>query len=150
MISEDFPSKLFNNDNDFSKKIFPLFQPFVNPLDYLVYDEFKWYMVPFMDDNIESLSHLKKETKLKYTVDRLMLAVSLRLNPKFYWNASSSQGLVQLRASISFLSESEDKIFKISHNFDWTDVIDKRSTSSMSNYKSRLHREIVEGIIDND
>lgn len=142
MISEDFPHHLFANDKKFSNRIYPLFQPFINPLDYLTYDEFKWYCVPFMTDKVPELAVLENSERLKFTKERLMLAVKVRVHPKYYWN-SKNQGLVQIRASINFLSETKDKVFKVDHNFDWSDIIGKRSLDSVEKFRTHLSNEII-------
>lgn len=141
MISQEFPKHLFRQDKKFSNRIYPLFQPFINPLDYITYDEFKWYFVPFMDKNINEIINSDEKSKIKFTRQRLKLANKLRLDPKFSWNSKSVQGLIHLRASINFISESEDNVLKIKHDFGWEDVIEKRSYESV---------EKVEKIIDNE
>ncbi|EKT4502345.1 hypothetical protein [Flavobacterium psychrophilum] len=142
MISQEFPHNLFEQDQEFSNRIFPLFQPFINPLDYLTYDEFKWYFAPFMAENINEIINSDKKSKIKLTRQRLKLANKLRLAPKFSWNAKSSQGLVHLRASINFIAESKDNIFKIQHEFGWEDVCETRSYESVEKVEKMINEEI--------
>lgn len=144
MINDEVPGHLYEQDRKFSNRIFPLFQPFVNPLDYVTYDEFKWYCVPFMTENVPELSIIPKEEKSLLTFNRLMLAVKVRVHPKYSWN-SKNQGLIHIRASISFLSASEDEPLKINHNFDWTDIIGIRSIESVGKFENHLTKEIIKG-----
>lgn len=141
MISQEFPGNLFKLDEEFSDKIYPLFQPFVNPLDYLTYDEFKWYVVPFMDENVAEIPLIENKAKIELVKQRLKFANKLRSHPKFSWNSKSPQGLLHLRASISFISESEEKILNFEHEFDWTDVIETRSIET---------NEKIQNLIDNE
>lgn len=144
MITEEFPSDLYEQDVEFSKIIFPLFQPFVNPLDYITYDEFKWYCVPNMMDNMTELTMLTTEEKNNLTYERLILATKVRAHPKFGWN-SQSQGLIHIKASINFLSSSNDEPFEIEHNFNWSDIIGIRSLESVDKFKNHLTKEIIRG-----
>lgn len=144
MITEEFPFNLHEQDVEFSNIIFPLFETFVNPLDYITYDEFKWYCVPNMIENMAELSTLKIEEKNKLTFERLILASKMRGHPKFSWN-SKSQGLIHLKASITLLSASNDKPFNIKHNFDWSNIIDSRSLESVNKIKNLLYQEIILG-----
>lgn len=142
LISQEFPRELYKQDEEFSNRIYPLFQHFVNPLDFLIYDEFKWYFAPFMDNKINEIKNLNKKNKAKLTQQRLKLANKIRLAPKFSWNAKSPQGLVHLRASINFMSESKDNVLKIQHEFDWTDVCKTRSDERVNKVEKMINEEI--------
>lgn len=144
MVTDEFPGHLYDQDIDFNNKIYPLFQPFVNPLDYLTYDEFKWYCAPYMTNDILELPILSEKEKKNMTYKRLMLATKVRVHPKFGWN-SKSQGLIHIRASINFLSSSNDEPFNIEHNFNWSDIIGVRSIESVDKFKNNLIKEIING-----
>lgn len=141
MSSEEFPMHLYEQDRDFSNRIYPLFQPFVNPLDYETYDEFKWYCAPFMTSQILQLPILGDPEKRNLTKERLKLAVKIRVHPKYNWN-SKKQGLVHVKASINFIAKSNDKPFKIKHKFGWEDIIGKRSIESVEKFNDHL-KEII-------
>lgn len=142
MIDVEFPGNLYSSDKAFSESIFPLFQPFINPLDYESYDEFKWYVIPFMDKEF-SIQSLDKKEKIQFTKNRLKLANKIRLDPKFSWNAGSPQGKIQLKSSLNFLSESSDIVFKVSHNFNFHDIYDNRSISSLENANNLIDEEVI-------
>ncbi|MCD0473336.1 hypothetical protein LPB87_02900 [Flavobacterium sp. EDS] len=144
MITQEFPKHLYHKDKKFSQRIYPLFQPFINPLDYITYDEFKWYCVPNMTKDVTELSIISTEEKNRLTYERLMLAVKVRVHPKFSWN-SKNQGLIQIKASINFLSSSNDAPFNIEHNFNWGDIIEDRNIKSIHSFESHLIKEIIKG-----
>lgn len=144
MITDEFPSHLYENHPDFNKKIYTLFQPFVNPLDYITYDEFKWYCAPNMTEDISELPIISEKEKMNLAYERLMLATFVRVHPKFSWN-SKGQGLVHVRASINFLAASNDEPFEVQHNFDWSDIIGIRSLESIEKFKDHLTTEIING-----
>lgn len=141
MINEQFPHDLFSSDETFSSQIYTLFQPFVNPLDFETYDEFKWYFVPFMKENF-SIQAINHKEKTKHTNTRLKLANKIRLDPKYSWNASNQQGKIHLKSSLNFLSESHDEIFMTTHNFHFKDIHDNRSNSSLENANKLIDEEI--------
>ncbi|MDR2583999.1 MAG: hypothetical protein LBC75_11010 [Fibromonadaceae bacterium] len=129
LIDQEFPNKLFDQDKNFSERTIPLFTPFVNPLDYNTYDEFKWYLCPDIDKNVMNLSILRFDDKIKLTKQRLKIANIIRCSPKFRWNSKSKEGLVQVKASISFISDSG--ILDIKHNFGWSDLVAKRDEKTL-------------------
>jgi hypothetical protein len=141
MINDEFPGNLFTANENFSNDIYPLFQSFINPLDFETYDEFKWYFVPFMNDTF-SFKDINTKKKAFYTNHRLKLANKIGLDPKFSWNARNSLGNIHLKSSINFLSETNDSIFKVSHNFNWEDVYDNRSVSSLKRAEKLIDDEI--------
>lgn len=125
LITEEFPHDLFTHNEKFSNCIYQMFKPFKNPLDYSIYDEFKWYLAPELSyKRTIELGFIDFTTKVEHTKVRLKLANKLRLWDKFSWNAKSSEGKMQLRSSVSFLSENYQ--MDILHNFDWEDVVEKR------------------------
>ncbi len=132
LMNEEIPHELFHQNEELSSKIFPLFQPFDNTIDYTVYDEFKWYMAPPLTyKNQINLSALTFQDKVEHTKVRLKLANKLRCSPKFNWNSKSTAGKAQLIPSIRFLSE--NYIGGVLHNFGWNNVINKRSTQTENN-----------------
>jgi hypothetical protein len=141
MITTEVPAALYRYDSAFNEKIYLLFQPFTNPLDYLIYDEFKWYITPFMDDNVEDLRFIDKNKKLDLIESRLLLAGIIRLHPKFYWNSLTPQGRLQLKASINFIAQANDLPLKFNHDYDWTDIVETRSILSLDKLKARLKEE---------
>lgn len=46
LMDQEVPASLHDYDSSFCAKIYKLFQPFENPLDYKIYDEFKWVLLP--------------------------------------------------------------------------------------------------------
>jgi hypothetical protein len=131
LIDQGFPQAIWENNKTFGDKIYPLFSPFTNPLDYEVYDEFKWYLVPYDILSEKDLRIIDKAERIEYTKNRLYLASQIRYSPKFSWNSKSKPGLIQLKATISFLSESN--LLNVSHNFDWTDIGGKRTYKNIEN-----------------
>lgn len=142
MMSQEIPTMLYQTHKDFSDKISPLFKPFTNPLDYVIYDEFKWYFVPFMDENIEDLTFSNSKTKVELTIKRLKLANFIRLHPKFSWNSKSREGLIHLIASVNFIAENNDDVFNMSHEFGWENVVEKRTQRSISIIEKKIEKEI--------
>jgi hypothetical protein len=139
LITENFAHSLWEFDREFSKYTLPLFQPFTNPLDYSVYDEFKWYLCPALHRDVNNLNVLKFQEKLHLTKQRLKIANQIRCSPVFNWNTRSPSGLGQLKASISFISE--NYLLGISHNFGWDDVIPKRGFDVVENINSTIEND---------
>ena len=131
MMDQEFPNAFWEKDKTFDNRINEMFKPFINPLDFQTYDEFKWYLVPNLDSTVKDLSISDYDYRLSLTKQRLNLATKIRLSPKFYWNSKSPQGLVQLRATLSFMTE--NKLLDINHNFDWTEPSEKRSNEIVKN-----------------
>jgi len=136
LIDEDFPHHLWERDKDFAERTIPLFAPFVNPLDYSTYDEFKWYLCPDIDRNVKNLSMLEISEKIELTRQRLKIANIIRCSPKYNWNSKSKEGLIQVRASISFISE--NKLLDILHNFEWKDVVGKRDNATVDRVCNKI------------
>jgi hypothetical protein len=63
--------------------------------------------------------------KLALAKKRLKIANRVRCSPKFNWNTKSKEGLIQLKATISFISQ--DDLLNVEHAFNWTDVVLTRS-----------------------
>jgi hypothetical protein len=136
LIDQEFPHSLWEFDKDFADRIIPLFAPFTNPLDYTIYDEFKWYLCPDLSKTVKNLSILSDPEKIALTKSRLKVANQVRCSPKFNWNSKSKEGLVQLKATVNFISE--NYLLNISHNFDWNDVVSKRDYEVVE----RINRKI--------
>lgn len=117
----------FNKQNrKLSMQMSGFFEPFENPLDYLIYDEFRWYL----SDELETLpdygsQFCNPEQKLKLTKNRLGLDTLLIYSPKFSWNSKNEQGLIHLKATSNFLSLSG--ILDIKHDFDRRGFPESRS-----------------------
>jgi len=131
LIDQEFPHHLWELDKDFAERTIPLFAPFVNPLDFTTYDEFKWYLCPELRRNVKNLDILDTEDKINLTKQRLKIANLIRCSPKFNWNSKSKEGLMQVRASINFISE--NNLLDIKHNFDWSDIVPKRDEVVVEN-----------------
>ncbi|MBA7587347.1 hypothetical protein ES708_29376 [subsurface metagenome] len=139
LIDQEFPHEFWKQNKSLCEKLQPLFVPFVNPLDFITYDEFKWYLVPDLDETIADLRLINESCKIDLTKKRLRLASLVRLSPMYFWNTRSSQGLVQLKATINFMSESG--LLEIKHSFGWTDVASKRSFKIIDNVKKLIETD---------
>ena len=124
MIDQEFPPHLWKFDKKIAEKINPLFAPFTNPLDYTDYDEFKWYVFSELSSSMKNLDFSSKQERIAHTKTRLKIANQVRCSPKFNWNSKSKEGLVQIKATINFISE--NGILDILHNFSWNDVMPKK------------------------
>ena len=134
LINQELPIELWEQNKKFSELIYPVFAPFTNPLDYTVYDEFKWYLCPDITGDIESLSLKSNDRKvqndkLNFTKQRLKIANFVRCSPKFGWNDSSNQGLIQVIATINFIAE--NMLLDVYHDFDWSNITGKRSNDTV-------------------
>jgi len=138
-IDPDLPSKLWNQDQTFSQNTLPMFNPIINPLDFSELDEFKWYLCPDLELNSPNLTTLNDVQKINLTKQRLKIANQVMCSPKFRWNSRSSHGLVQLKATINFISE--NNLFGVHHNFEWKTTDHKRSINDV---------EVVNQLIDRD
>lgn len=118
LINQELPSELSKQDEKFYSQIVHMFQPFTNLIDYSIYDEFKWYLIPMLNKKINTIN-IPINDKVKYTQERLKIAANLRCGTKFLWNDSSKEGHTHINASLDFLTDYDDKIFKIWHDFRW-------------------------------
>lgn len=144
MINTDVPHTLCDYDKKFHSKIYPLFQPFTNLIDYQTYDEFKWYYVDKLSKDMQELNKVNKCYILDATKSRLKLAANLRLHPKFSWNSKGKDGVAQLNPSISFISANEQTIFRVSHWFEWNRICDKRSKKSLDKLKNTIDSDFLD------
>jgi hypothetical protein len=136
LIDQDFPHSLWEQDKDFAERTIPLFAPFTNPLDYTDYDEFKWYLCPDLSSTVNNLSILSNAEKITLTKSRLKIANQVRCSPKFNWNSKSKEGLIQLKATINFISE--NSLLEISHNFAWNDAVAKRGNEIVESINRKI------------
>jgi len=136
LIDQEFPHHLWKQDEDFAGRVIPLFAPFINPLDYTTYDEFRWYVCPDLDANVKNLSVLSHKEKINLTKERLKVANVIRCSPKFSWNSKSKEGLTQIRASISFIAANE--ILDVLHNFEWTHEVSKRNEETVISVSKKI------------
>lgn len=118
LIDDELPSALYKFDKNFSNQIMQLFSPFHNLLDYSIYDEFKWYLVPYMSKKT-NLIHLKDIEKIDLIKARLKLASLLRCSDKFHWNSLSQEGFVHIRASLDFITDYNYEVINVWHDFRW-------------------------------
>lgn len=144
LIDQNFPSHLSNHNTGFASQIFGMFQPFVNPLNYSVYDEFKWYLIPDMNKNT-FLTGITVTDAVQWTIERLSLATELRFGPKYSWNDRSKEGSVQIKASIDFLTEWDEKFLQIAHEFRWS-AEDIYSETKRSYEKCLRVKEIIRNL----
>lgn len=62
---------------------------------------------------------------------------TLRFSPKYSWNTKSKEGIIQLTASVSFLSE--NFLLEVLHYFEWNDYGgDKRSEDIVTNVNNKI------------
>lgn len=139
LIDQEVPHLLWNQDEQFSIRIQPMFQPFTNPLDYNTFDEYLWYLVPNLDKQIKDLRLANYQERLSLTKQRLKLAAQIRLSPKYNWNTRSKHGLIQLRASINFIAK--NNLLEVKHEFDWSDVLSKRSFKTLENLENIIETD---------
>ncbi|MBK5262981.1 MAG: hypothetical protein JJE17_10520 [Peptostreptococcaceae bacterium] len=77
--------------------------------------------------------------KVKFIKNRLRLANQVRLSTRFLWNTRSKQGCVQLKATVTFMAE--NNLFEISHNFEWNDFGQNRSSKIVSNIEKQIDKD---------
>lgn len=120
LMDQEVPASLHNYDSSFCAEIYKLFQPFENPLDYKIYDEFKWYY----SQSLKNLNTTKGI--IQATVERLCLAAKLQFHPKFNWNVRTPEGRIHVKSSMRFTSANEQNVFNIEHTFDWKELPDSK------------------------
>lgn len=116
LMDQEVPASLHDYDSSFCAEIYKLFQPFENPLDYKIYDEFKWYY----SHSLKDLNTTKGI--IQATVERLCLAAKLQYHPRFNWNVRSQEGNIHVKSSMRFTSANEQNVFNIEHTFDWKEL----------------------------
>ncbi len=134
LMDQEVPISLNKYDSSFYKKIHRLFQPFENPLDYQVYDEFKWYY----SYSLKDLNTTKGI--IQATIERLCLAAKLQFHPRFNWNVQTPNGSIHVKSSMRFTSANEQNVLKIDHPFQWIDLVDLKIRTE-TNYK-RIAKKI--------
>lgn len=152
LIDEDFPSHFYEYDQNFSRTIKGMFASFKNNLDYTIYDEFKWYLIPNLTKNMINYSAISDLEKVSFVQKRLELAAHVRFSPKYNWNVSSKQGIIQVKATIDLLTAQDFSIFNIWHNFRWKadeiETIEKLEDREERSY-SKLER-VKEKILEKE
>ncbi|WP_407517157.1 nucleotidyl cyclase domain-containing protein [Elizabethkingia anophelis] len=137
LINRELPENFWEQNLETANKIYSLFQPFTNPVDFTIYDEFKWYLTPELDyQNLTDLNYINHTDKINFTKNRLKLANKLRCSTKYNWNSKSTEGRVQLISSIKFLSE--NYLMEVLHNFGWENIIDKRDEKTVDKINSKI------------
>lgn len=126
LTEPDLVTALNHQNKKMARQMIDFFQPVENPLDFQVYDEFKWYLV----DDLTKLPDYGPllctiNQRLEFTQNRLKLDTLLIHSPRFAWNAGNAQGNVHLRATSNFLSESG--LLNISHKFERRGFPESRS-----------------------
>ena len=105
-------------------------------MHYTDYDEFKWYLCPDLSSTVNNLSILSNADKIALTKKRLKIANQVRCSPKFNWNSKSKEGLIQLKATINFISE--NALLDILHNFAWNDTVAKRGNDVVERINNKI------------
>lgn len=137
LINQNIPQRLWEENKHLSDNISEMFKPFTNPIDYSIFDEFKWYLAPSLNKNNEvNVNRASFTERVGFTKQRLVLGNIVRSSPKFSWNAKNAEGLQQLNASVNFLTE--NKLLNILHNFGWENVLTSREESLLSRQNSRI------------
>jgi hypothetical protein len=97
---QNFPGSV--NSPALSSKICnKIFAPITNPLDCTVYDEFKWYLYFDLRNLLSANDELNKEKMAMYMAG---LVSKIKHSPYYAWNSLTTQGQVQLAASIDVIS----------------------------------------------
>jgi hypothetical protein len=136
LVDPGFPLNFWSYDNTFRQKLDQLFVPFINPLDYETYDEFKWYLVQDLTGQIEDLAFMSVPERITLTKNRLKLANKVRYSPRYNWNSSNSHGKVQLKATVNFLAE--NNLLGIHHNFEWQNIGEKRDKKIVDSINNKI------------
>lgn len=110
-----------NSCKSFSEINSQIFYPYKNYYDYSVLDCFEWLMLkdkyvlnPSDILNLKSfrnLDNVKEAIDLLY--DNIEVYCNLCFSPKYEWNTENDEGLVQLGASIEYLSSLMDRIYGV-------------------------------------
>ncbi|GAA4341162.1 hypothetical protein GCM10023149_53190 [Mucilaginibacter gynuensis] len=141
LIDVDLSIKLYEENQAFHTTMYEMFQPFESPLDYQVYDEFQWYLTDRLDDLPDyGIRQCSPEDKLSFTKHRLKLVNHLIFDPKFGWNARTSQGKIHLQATANFLSRSG--LNKVKHEFDRRGFSEHRTPTMLSNAHKRIDQDL--------
>jgi len=140
LIDTDLPLSLYKENKAFSNRIYEMFQPFENPLDYQVYDEFKWYLVDKLT-NLPAIgiSSCSPDKRLGFVKHRLKLVNKLLFSPLFGWNARTIPGMVQLKATNNFLSV--DGHNGVKHNLERRGFSGSRSAGLLIAADNRIDNE---------
>lgn len=116
LTHQDLPQAIFDENKPYSRKMLEFIQEFENPLDYQIYDEFKWYLWQNLNTISDSgPSENSIEDRIATTKARLKLDNHILYSPKFSWNAKNLQGIIHLKATSIFLSD--DTLLNVHHKF---------------------------------
>lgn len=141
LITDDLPAKLYSQDETYANKVYQMFKPFTNPLDYVVYDEFKWYLIDDLDTiNEYGLSSITNDEKIAATKQRLKLANKIQYSTLFNWNAKNKAGQIHLQATSNFFSENH--LINVSHRFESKLISDNRSEQTLENMNNVIENDI--------
>lgn len=146
LMNQEVPASLHDYDSSFLSKIYQLFQPFENPLDYQIYDEFKWYY----SQSLKDLNTAKGI--IQATIERLCLAAKLQYHPRFNWNVRTKEGYIHVKSSMRFTSANEQNVFKIDHTFEWIDLIALkiRTETNYNRIAKKIQGEVSSYTIDEE
>lgn len=144
LTGPDLVMALNHQNEEMATQMTDFFQPFENPLDFQVYDEFKWYLADDLTASPDyGPSFCTFNQRLKFTQNPLELDTLLVHSPKFTWNPGDAQGNIHLKATSNFLSESgllnirykfERRGFPESRSYDRVDFI-TRTVNSGPDYR---------------
>lgn len=130
LIDADFPYQLHKKHPDFAEQLNGFFAGFENPLDFRIYDEFRWYLT----DDLKKVSryNILRNTaceRIGFTKKRLRLINHLLHHPRFGWNAASPLGIIHLQATVNFMSA--NGITGVEHDFAGQRVTLQRSMARL-------------------
>ncbi|MFP3041057.1 hypothetical protein LQZ19_04445 [Treponema primitia] len=115
-IDADLPSKsaLINLDPK-------IFIPYINHVDYSAIDIFEWPLFYkdycFRSNDIVSKHNIRKEIReLLYNNSRIIAC--LKYSPLFDWNAKSTDGKVQLKATIEYITKITNDTIQKTNQFE--------------------------------
>lgn len=141
MTTPDMQSALHRDNEDLCNRIFSLFQELENTVDFIKYDEFKWYYIANLSYNVPYLHCAPDDFIVEQTVERIKLSNSLLFDPHFRWNAKTDAGKAQLNPSVAFISADEQCVFKVKHTFGYSEINDMPRTNSQLDTKNKYVAE---------
>lgn len=138
LIDFNIPMNVYDVDNDFANKFNNhIFAPLENPINYEIYDEYKWYVFPYnmLNSKISSIV-LMDGDKIEATKERMKLLNRLVLSPKFRWNCITQEGLVHIKASIRFVGQND--ILQVHVHRILNEHVNKRDQSLLSDWDIQM------------
>ncbi|MBS1522135.1 MAG: hypothetical protein JST50_14120 [Bacteroidetes bacterium] len=140
LFDTELHAALHNENKKFMNCVSELFCLFENPLDYKVYDEFKWYGVKDLSMISEhGIHNCSADLKIGFAKDRLKLVNRLVYHPRFGWNSRSGEGMVHLQATNNFISQ--DGLYDVKHEFERVGFSDSRSVSKVTSADVRIEND---------